>query len=75
MRHDAAHEVKQNKVLRMLAQAISQTAAHNGHSGFKSLAEEVDAILDADESEPSEAVVVSEPAPVVPAVVDGELEF
>lgn len=71
MHHDEAHELKQNKVLRMLAQAISQVAAHNGHSGMKSLLDDVNAMLDADESEPSESVVVA--APDAPAV-DGVLE-
>lgn len=61
MKHDEAHELKQNAVVRMLATAIAQVAAHNGHSGMKSLVADVDAMLAKDEAEPEAVASAEEP--------------
>jgi hypothetical protein len=63
MKHDLAHEERQNAAIRLLALALSQVAANSGHSGHKTLVDEVEAVLAA-KPEPEEmAPVAVEPEP------------
>jgi hypothetical protein len=63
--HDTAHEERQNAAIRMLAAAVSQVAAHNGHSGLRSLLIDIDAALSVPKVDKSPALDAVDEAPVV----------
>jgi hypothetical protein len=60
MRQDLQHEKRQNEALRHLAQAVEAVAAHVGMRGVHQLAEHVEAILKADDTEPSKELSAAE---------------
>jgi hypothetical protein len=64
MKHDLAHEERQNAAIRLLALALSQVAANSGHSGHKTLVDEVEAVLAAKPEEMAPVAVEPEPEPV-----------
>lgn len=67
MKHDLAHEEKQNEAIRLLAKAIEDVADQCGWLGAKGLAEQAEAILATDEQE-SDAPAVPADVPVVAPV-------